>query len=65
MTHCSYHFQGINFLIDHGLLNRAREDLAIFLYQGADLKILNKVFIGEYFGTHSRELAISDILMFY
>ncbi|XP_065901633.1 cytohesin-2-like [Dysidea avara] len=41
--------EGINFLIQHGLLNRAPEDVAVFLYEGAD--ILNKVSIGEYFGS--------------
>jgi len=53
MMYYSYtsHFQGINFLIEHGLLNRAPEDVAVFIYQGADLDILNKVSIGEYFGS--------------
>ncbi|XP_065898376.1 cytohesin-1-like [Dysidea avara] len=41
--------EGIKYLIEHGLLNKTAEDVAVFLFEGAE--ILNKVAIGEYLGS--------------
>ena len=40
-------FQGIEYLIEHGLLQNTPEDVAQFLYQGEGL---NKTAIGDYLG---------------
>ena len=40
-------FQGIEFLLEHGLLQHTPEDVAQFLYKGEGL---NKTAIGDYLG---------------
>lgn len=40
-------FQGIEYLIEHGLLKDTPEDVAQFLYKGEGL---NKTAIGDYLG---------------
>jgi len=42
-----FHLQGIEYLVEHGLLQLTAEDVAQFLFKGEGL---NKTAIGDYLG---------------
>lgn len=54
--------QGIEYLIEHGLLQNTAEDVARFLFQGEGL---NKTAIGDYLGERLVEEHFSGCLVFY